>query len=258
MKTTHKINSILLGILILSICLCTGIAGTMAFAAEGGTRSITAEIAGESKVLTYDSSLSGIDYYVDDISTYAFRGDKLVGIESPKQATSKMSAVDDQDSLANIAKNAAETFVDLQAYELVKQTVFAGNIHEFVWAVCVNGIETQDKVIVNISEDGEVYDILFPTYGLAKNLQSSRSVVSVDESDACDLFRNTATNIYSSKNDIQVDISSAELIYNLDNTLVWRIIGGVTYSSNSEVRISEYLQIEINALNGDLETVLNG
>ncbi len=251
-KRMGMLNTVLLLVLIISILL--GMLSTSLYATENlGTNQRTIEING-GDTAKYKCNVSGIEYYESDTAIYAFKDGRLVSVESHGGNIDFTSRSND---LENTAASLANKYVDLTGYDLVNHRIFDGNIHEYTWAKCIGGIETQDKVVVDISETGTEYIIAFPSYGSYKGaMLSTTSDASITEIDACQIFMNTALSINCSKKDVSPEISKKELIYNENNTLIWRIEGGVDYSNQDGVELSEYLQVEVDASTGDIISIL--
>lgn len=241
---TVKTNKALLTVLIILI-FCGGIFMVNAFS-NGKISKMN--VAGEEKYLVHKETIDKLEYWQNTEATYIFREGQLVGVENPNLNKALKKYTD----LKERAFYAANYYIDLNEYDYSDEKIYPGGCHEFTWSIVSEGIETDYKVIVDIFEDGNINEIVFP-------LGTSKPITPKTDNSSNRISKEEAVNIYEKQvkkcvtEEIKkIKISNCNLGYNKDFVLVWKIIGDYSIEYESE-EYNFYSEVHINALTGEIE-----
>ena len=244
-KKTVKTNKALLTVLIIPVILSGGIFMINAFS-NGKISKMN--VAGEEKYLVHKETIDKLEYWQNTEATYIFKEDQLVGVESPNLNKALKKYTD----LKERAFYAAGCYIDLSAYDFIGEKVYPGGCHEFIWSIVSEGIETDYKVIVDIFEDGNINEIVFPL-GVSKPTaqKADKSSKRISKEKAISIFENQVKNA-ATKEIKGIRATDCSLCYNKELVLVWKIIG--EYSTEYENEdYSFYAEVHINASTGKIE-----
>ena len=242
---TVKTNKALLTVLIILVILSGGIFMINAFS-NGKINKMN--VAGEEKYLIHKETIDKLEYWQNAEGTFIFKEGQLVGVESPNLNKEIKKHTD----LKERAFYAANYYVDLSEYEYSGEIVYPGGCHEFTWSIVSEGIETDYKVIVDIFEDGNINDIVFPL-GTSKPIIKKTNISSnrISKEEAVNIYEKQVKK-YVTEEIKKIKISNCNLGYNKDFVLVWKIIGDYSIEYESE-EYNFYSEVHINALTGEIE-----
>lgn len=242
---TVKTNKVLLTVLIIFVILCGGIFMINAFS-NGKISKMN--VAGEEKYLVHKETIDKLEYWQNTEATYIFREGQLVGVENPNLNKVLKKYTD----LKERAFYAANYYIDLNEYDYSDEKIYPGGCHEFTWSIVSEGIETDYKVIVDIFEDGNINEIVFPL-GISKPITPKTDTSSnrISKEKAISIFENQVKNGVAEE--IKgIKINDCNLSYNKDFDLVWKIIGDYSIEYENE-EYGFYSEVHINASTGKIE-----
>ena len=228
-------------VLLSLLCICAAVAVFL-----NGRFSIFS-VAGKYRIMMLKESIGNLEYYQDYEATYIFRDDELVGIEEPK-IRNKLEKYSD---LKQKAYYAADRYIDMSGYSFLCEDDNSGGCHVFIWAVFYNGIESDERVTVDIFEDGSVNNISFPNgITLSKNKTPKELSAYLTKESAVAAFQNEIYN-GAELEVTRIEISECRLSYNKSLVPVWEITGGY-YAEFDDSEEAFYAEVHINALSGEI------